>query len=299
MTPHRPFTLLLGGGGARGFAHVGVLRALEAQRLRPSAIVGVSMGAAVAAAYALRDDWYSAVLAIDTRAFPPPPGDPAEHSLSARLHAHRVSAEYALRLVTGWGAGVPAYDAGRQALATLTLGRGLEQARIPIAVSATDLRTGRRAVLRAGDAADAVYASSALAGVLPPLDRDGGLLADGAYADPAPVDLARQIGPPLVVAVDVGQSPAMPTIENGLGALQRAAAITLRSYATARFAQADCVLRPAFSRPVHTLDFGARRECAAAGAWAVRSARPALAALLSPAPGPAASRRSAGGDARL
>ncbi|WP_412062234.1 patatin-like phospholipase family protein [Rubrivirga sp. IMCC45206] len=280
MSPHRPFTLLLGGGGARGFAHVGVLRALEAEGLRPSAIVGVSMGAAVAAAYVLRDDWYDAVLAIDTRAFPPPPGDGTEASLFDRLRARRLGAEFALRLVTGWGVGVPANDAGRQALATLADGRDLAEARLPVAITATDLRTGARHVMREGDAADAVYASSALAGVLPPLELGDLLLADGAYADPAPVDLARQIGPPTVLAVDVGQSRPAPSIDNGFYALQRAAFITSRSHAAARFALADLTLRPDFQRTIHTLEFDARRECAAAGAWAVRTARPMLVDLL-------------------
>jgi len=58
----RTFTLILGGGGARGFAHAGVLHALERRGWAPSAIVGVSMGAVVAAAYALRTDWYRAVM---------------------------------------------------------------------------------------------------------------------------------------------------------------------------------------------------------------------------------------------
>ena len=280
MTPHRPFTLLLGGGGARGFAHVGVLRALEAEGLRPSAVVGVSMGAAVAAAYALRDDWYDAVLGLDTRTFPPPRGEVSEPSLFDRLHARRMGAEFAFRLVTGWGVGVPAYDAGRHALATLTEARDLSEARLPVAITATDLRTGARHVMRHGDAADAVYASSALAGVLPPLESGELLLSDGAYADPAPVDLAREIGPPFVLAVDVGQSRPAPSIDNGFYALQRAAFITSRSHAAARFALADLTLRPDFRRTIHTLEFDARRECAAAGAWAVRAARPHLAALL-------------------
>ncbi len=282
MSPHRPFTLLLGGGGARGFAHVGVLRALEAEGLRPSALVGVSMGAAVAAAYALRDDWYRAALALDTRAFPPPmpPGSEREASVVARLRARRLGAEFALRLVTGWGVGVPAYDAGRAALDALTAGRDLAEARLPIAVTATDLRGGGRHAIRRGNAADAVYASVALAGVLPPLALGGLLLADGAYADPAPVDLAREIGTALVVAVDVGQPAPPAPLGNGFDALQRAALITSRSYAAARFALADLTVRPRFARPIHTLDFEARRECAAAGAWAVRAARPDLDRLL-------------------
>ena len=74
----------------------------------------------------------------------------------------------------------------------------------------------------------------------------------------------------------MGQSRPAPAIDNGLNALQRAALITSRSHAEARFEQADLGLRLHFPRPVHTLDSDARRGWAAAGAWA---ARPALADL--------------------
>ena len=67
---HRSFALVLASGGARGYAHAGVLRALEAEGLRPSAIVGVSMGAVIGTTYALRPDWYETVLGVDTSPFP-------------------------------------------------------------------------------------------------------------------------------------------------------------------------------------------------------------------------------------
>ena len=281
---HRPFTLVLAGGGARGFAHVGVLRALEADGYVPSALVGVSMGAAVSVAYALREDWYTALLAMDTDAFPPPMPTAAEQagSFRQRLRARRLGAWFAYRLVTGWGIGVPAREAGLQALRTLTLGRDLDDARLPVAVSTTDLRGGCRHVIRSGDAAEAVYASVALAGVLPPLERDGLLLADGAYADLAPVPVARDIGPPTVIAVNPAQALATAEIRNGLQALRHATEVCNLSHAEAGLEQADLVLRPTFRRAIDTLDFAARRECVAAGARVVRGHRAVLAALLGP-----------------
>jgi NTE family protein len=281
---HRPFTLVLAGGGARGFAHVGALRALEADGYHPSAIVGVSMGAAVSVGYGLREDWYAALLAMDTGAFPAPmpTAEQQRDSLRQRLRARRLSLQFAYRLLTGWGIGTPAREAGLRALRTLTLNKGLEDARLPVAVSTTDLRGGRRHVIRTGDAAEAVYASVALAGVLPPLDRDGLLLADGAYADLAPVGVARGMGHPVVIAVNPGQALATAEISNGLQALRRATEVCSLSHAAAGFEQADCVLRPTFRRTIDTLDFAARRECAAAGVRVVRTHRTALAALLNP-----------------
>jgi NTE family protein len=144
-----------------------------------------------------------------------------------------------------------------------------------MAVSCSDLLSGDRIVLRSGRAVDAVYASAALAGVLPPKAHEGRLLADGAYTDIAPIDVARQFGGP-VVAVDAGPLSGPLRITNGLQALMRAMEICHRRHAELRFGQADLLVRPVFHRPVDTLDFSAARECAAAG---LRAGRGALVAL--------------------
>lgn len=282
--PHKPFTLVLAGGGARGFAHLGVLRALEAVGYRPAALVGVSMGAVVCVGYCLRQDWYSAVLAMDTAAFPSPMPTDEQQRVSRRYRwlARWLSLRFIYRALTDWGVGVPARPAGIRALRTLTMGQPLEDARLPLAVCATDLRSGHRHVLRTGDASDALYASVALAGILPPLDRDGLLLADGAYADLAPVDVAREFGNPIVIAINPGQEPVTVDIRNGLQALRRAIEICNLSHASARFRQADLVLNPDFRRSVDMLDFAARRECVAAGIRAVRAQRKTISALLAP-----------------
>lgn len=281
---HRPFTLVLSGGGARGFAHLGVLRALEAAGYRPAAVVGVSMGAVVAVGYGLRLDWYRALLAMDTRAFPAPMPTEEEQSASRRnrWRARWLGLRFIYHAVTGWGVGVPARLAGIRALRTLTRDCVLEDARLPIAVCATDLRGGCRHVLRDGDASEALYACVALAGILPPLERDGLLLADGAYVDLAPVDVARSFGHSIVIAVNPGQEPTNALVRNGLQALRRAMEICNLSHATARFRQADFVLNPVFRRTVDMLDFAARRECVAAGIRAVRAQRLAIDALLAP-----------------
>ncbi len=280
---HRPFTLVLAGGGARGFAHAGVLRALEAEGYHPSAVVGVSMGAVVGVTYALRSDWYQAVLDMDTSAFPGPLQirPTQKGGFRPRLRTWMGKARVIQNMVFGWGPGVRALGAGKQLLLNLTQGRLLEAGRIPLAVSTTDLYTGQRFVLRTGNAADALYASAALAGVLPPLQQDGRLLADGAYADMAPVDVARDFGNPVIIAIDPGQDLASTDIRNGYQALMRAMEICHLRHADARFSGADLVLRPLFRRPIDTMDFDARRECVAAGMGVVRQHRDELGLLLS------------------
>jgi NTE family protein len=164
----------------------------------------------------------------------------------------------------------------RALLLRLTLGRNLEDARVGIAISATDLRTGSRIVLRTGSAADAAYGSAALAGVVPPLRRGDGLIVDGAYSDIAPIDVARSFGHPFVLAVDPGQLSESTNPGNGLEVLVRAMEICHSQHAHLRFAAADVVLRPRFPRAVDTLDFTARRDCVAAGLRLVRTMRPIL-----------------------
>lgn len=276
------FALVLSGGGARGFAHVGALRALEASGLRPAAVVGVSMGGVVAATYALRDDWYSALLTMDTSAFPHPfrtgsDRTPVLRERIRRLHGYQRAIQ---SMILGWGIGERALPAGARLLRTLTQGRNLENGRIPVAVCATELRTGTRVVLQSGSASQAAYASGALAGILPPLRRGRQLLCDGAYADIAPIDVARSFGCPVVVAVDAGQLRAPIEIRNGFQALTRAVEICQTHHAHLRFEEADLVLRPEFRRAIDILDFDARRECVAAGVEAVRRNRADLRRLL-------------------
>jgi len=285
------FTLVLAGGGARGFAHAGVLRALDREGLSPSALVGVSMGAVVAATYAFRTDWYDALLAIDTARFPRPvQGDGTDED----SHSIRRALEYvhtAWNMVTGWGAPSSALDAGRDVLGRLLGDEPLENGRVPIAVCATDLRTGRRVTLRAGPASEAVYASAALAGVLPPVWRDDQVLADGAYADVAPVDVARDFGHPVVIVVDPGQSHGTPHVHNGLQAVMRAMEICHHRHAELRIREADFVIRPRFGRLIDTLEFDALRECVAAGARAARKDAGRIRALIrGPERGNAAAR---------
>jgi NTE family protein len=278
-TSHRPFTLVLAGGGARGMAHVGVLRALERAGFVPSAIVGVSMGAIVGATYALNPDWYRAFVDADLSALP----RPAQHEgRGARARLLRLAADgrYLRHLLQAWGPLTPAVGAIMDLLDELTLGKDLESVRLPFAATATDLRSGQRVVLRDGRAAEAVYASSALAGVLPPAQHDGSLLADGAYADVAPVDVARSLAGGVAIAVNPTNGVTAPVLHNGLQVLQRSIEIAYQRQAAARFGEADFELTVRFPHPIATTDFVHTRTCIAAGIRAVRRQRDPLLRLL-------------------
>ncbi len=276
---HRPFALVLAGGGARGFAHAGVLRALEHLGYRPKAIVGVSMGAVVAVTYALNPDWYRALKVADIRGLPDPP-KAAGDSLTERIRALLASERMLQDMLLGWGVGARSLEWGQTLLRSLTLGKTLQQGRVRVATVATDLCAGRRVVFEHGSAADAAYASSALAGIFPPLIEGDRYLADGCYTDLVPIDIARGPDCDLVIAVnpqlDIDPSPP----RNGIQAMLKAMDICAHEHARLRFGMADFVIQPEFPFAIDTLEFRFKRLCIAAGMRAVFRKAGALRALL-------------------
>ncbi|WP_223228167.1 patatin-like phospholipase family protein [Lutimaribacter pacificus] len=272
---------MLSGGGARGLSHAGVLRALVARGYTPSAIVGVSMGAVVGTTYAMNDDWFDALVAMDTSGFPATP-DFRLPGLTARMKGLRTALLAARDMYFGWGVGAPAETWGRSVLSSLTQGKNLENGRIPIFVCATDMLTGKRVVFGKGRATDYVYASAALAGILPPLVDGPHVLMDGAYADIAPVDVARATGAEVVIAVDPSQRENAVGPKNGMQAMLRSIEVCQYEHARLRFDQADLVIRPDFGRSIGTLEFGLKRRCIAAGAVATRRTYAEIAELLDP-----------------
>ncbi len=273
MAP-KPFSLVLAGGGARGYAHVGILHELESMGLSPTGLVGVSMGSIVAVTYAMRDDWYEALLSMDTSGAPSS-GD--VHGLRAgpRPAVRRAwtHARAAWSLLTGWGAPEEAAAASRASLESLIGPGRLEDCRVPVTVCATDLLSGSRIELDTGPAVPAVLASSSLAGILPPVELGGRLLVDGVYTDIAPVDVARTMSASAVIAVDPSQPQDAEPPKNGLQVVMRAMEICHHSHAHERIGSADLVLRPEFGRYVDVLDFGSRDMCIEAGRAAIAALR--------------------------
>ena len=123
--------LVLSGGGARGFAHVGALRALNHLGIYPDYIVGVSMGAAVGATYALNDDWYDALIDMDISGFPPLP-DFSTPGMFNYVKNLRVTQKAITGMYFGWGVGQPTVEWGRAVLTRLTLNKPLDAGRIPV-----------------------------------------------------------------------------------------------------------------------------------------------------------------------
>jgi NTE family protein len=181
MSDARPtIGLALGSGSARGWAHIGVIRALEEAGIRPDIVCGTSMGALVAAAYADGDldrleKWVLELAWKDVVGF-------LDLSLSGGL----IRGERLIGFL-------------REEFFDLEIGR----LAMPFGAVATDLASGREVWLREGMLSDAVHASLALPGLFAPVRRDGRWLVDGGLVNPVPVSLARAMGAEIVIAVDL------------------------------------------------------------------------------------------------
>jgi NTE family protein len=264
--------LILAGGGARGFAHAGCLRALNHLGIFPDVIVGVSMGAVVGATYALNENWYRDLSDMDISGFPMLPTF-TEPGVVNYIKNLRVAQKVITGMYFGWGVGQPTVEWGRGIVSRLTLGKRLDEGRIPVFATATDIVAGERVVFGSGLATDALYASAALAGILPPAEIDGRSLVDGGYCDLAPVDVAREAGADVVIVLDAATNTRATKPANGLQAMHRAIEICQNEHSHLRMKRADLVIRPRIDPPVGVLEFRHKRRCAAAGARAVLSLR--------------------------
>ena len=279
MKSHRSFGIVLAGGGARGFSHAGVLRGLHHLGYTPSVVVGVSMGAVVGATYALNDNWYHAIRDMDLSGFPSMPNMQGT-GLTAAVRKFITAERMMSDLYFGWGFSGTAEQGGRDMIAHLTLGQPLENARVPLFVCATDVATGERVTMDHGSTVNSVYASSAIAGVLPPATIDARLLFDGGYADIAPIDVARSAGVDIVIAVNPAGDADISLPRNGVETMMRSVEICQNHHALLRYAAADLTLAPEFLDPIRTLDFKYRRRAIAAGVRCTRAARSDLEYLL-------------------
>lgn len=178
---HKPVVgLALGSGSARGWAHIGVLRALERAAIRPDLICGSSIGALVGAAYAVGelDRFEQWVLGLGVK---------------------EVVSFMDFNLSGGMLKGERLMDFFRRNF----VDRPIEELGFPFGAVATALHSGTEVWLRSGSTVNAVRASIALPGLFTPVQRDGRLLVDGGLVNPVPVSLARAMGADIVIAVDL------------------------------------------------------------------------------------------------
>lgn len=209
--------LVLGGGGARGLSHVGVIKVLEDNQIPIDVISGTSMGAIVGSLYASgysADEIESITRELDWNdVFN---DDTARRSQSFRrksddfgfLTDYKVTfRDGDIVLPEGIIQGQNLFLELTRLLATTRAVGKFDNLPIPFRLVATDLETGKAVVMKDGDLATAVFASMAIPAFIPPVERDGKRLLDGGLVNNVPVDLARQLGADIVIVVNVGDDP--------------------------------------------------------------------------------------------
>ena len=248
--------LALGGGAARGFAHIGVIQALEEAGIRPDLVVGTSAGSLVAALYA-----------------------------SGKSGAELAAAAQALdeSALTDWsfpGRGLIRGEALARYVRDQTGGRTIEQMKLPLGIVACDLDSGLPILFQRGDTGLAVRASSAVPAVFQPVKIGSREYVDGGLVSPVPVRFARQMGADMVLAVDISTAPEGNATGDPLKMLLQTFAIMGKSINQFELRDADIVVRPQMNG-MSSADFTARMRTVQAGRLAASAAVPALRARIS------------------
>ncbi len=232
--------LALGGGAARGFAHIGVIQVLEEAGIKPDLVVGTSAGSLVAALYAYGKngaELASVALTLDEGA------------------------------ITDWAypsRGMIRGEALARFVREQTGGLNIEQMKVRLGIVATDLDSGAAILFERGDAGQAVRASSAVPAIYQPVKIGGREYVDGGLVSPVPVRFARQMGAEMVLAVDISSPPDGNNTGDTLKLLLQTFAIMGRSINQFELREADVVLRPALTG-VSSADFTSRVRAIRAG----------------------------------
>jgi len=249
--------LALGGGAARGFAHIGVIQVLEEAGLRPDFVAGTSAGSVVAALY-------------------------ASGKTGAQLQQIGESMEEAA--ISDWtlpvfNSGVLRGDALAKYVNQQVGGRAIENMTVPLGIVATDLYSGEMMVFQRGDTGMAVRASSAVPAIFQPVKISGRSYVDGGLVSPVPVRAARRMGAQLVLAIDISSPPDSSGTDGTIAVLLQTASIMGKSINAFELKEADVVVRPDL-RAVSSADFSSRKKAIEAGRRAMRELLPQLRAAI-------------------
>ncbi len=288
--------LVLSGGGARGAAHVGVLKVLDEMRVPIDAIAGTSMGAVVGGLYASGmspaeiEKLISSVNWQDAFQDRPPR---AELGFRRKQDDRNFLVRYALGvrddgfvLPQGLVQGQKLEQVLRNAALPVADVQDFDRLPIPFRAVATDLETGEAVLMNSGDLVTAMRASISAPGVFAPAQRDGRLLVDGGLVENLPIDVARQMGVDVLVVVDVSfPLYARDQLESPFEVTNQAFAIMIRSRTQEqrrKLNASDVLIDPPLGR-FQSADFTRVPQALKAGETAANEARGKLAALALPA----------------
>jgi len=286
MTRDIRIGLALGSGGARGLAHAGVLDVLEDAGLVPDVIAGTSMGAIVGALYAetvdARETWRRLKLFAEDEEFLRtwlpfiPPGSGEDEPLG-RIQGLMTSLQRRyLQVKTMAAASLTDAEHLRRPLRTMLRSREFAELELPFAAVGIDLISGEKVVFREGDLIEGVYASAAVPGVFPPVERDGKQIVDAGAPFRVPVNTCRELGADVVIGITIpGFTSSRATYRTGLAMAQRCEALAAERLDAFVMGTVDAVVRPHVSG-YHWADFRSAAEVRERGVEAAREALPAV-----------------------
>ncbi len=247
--------IALGGGAAKGFAHIGVIKMLEANGFTPAVVAGTSAGSVVGALYASGMDAFE-------------------------LQEKAVALDEAKIRDLQWSAGGLILGQKLEDYVNEQVQRKpLEQLAKPFVAVATRLEDGERTVFARGNTGQAVRASSSIPGVFQSVAIGKYHFVDGGITSPVPVDAARQLGADVVVAVDISNKARGKTPDGLLGTLGQSIAIMGQKLGQAELARADIIIRPKVL-DMGSTDFSQRAQAIIEGEKAAMAAMPQIRALV-------------------
>ncbi len=253
--PPLKIALVLGGGAARGFAHIGVIKSLEAQGIVPDIVVGTSAGSVVGALYASGMNGFEL------------------QNLALQMEEEMV-ADWTLPN-RGVLKGEALQDFINQRVKNLTI----QKMPKPLGVVATDLQSGELVLFRRGDTGIAVRASSAVPGMFQPVEISGRDYVDGGLTSPVPAQSARSMGADFVIAVDISNVSRREKLTGTLDVLLQTFAIMGHAISRHELEDADVVIRPQ-TATVSSTDFEGRHLAILEGEKAAAAIMPELKARL-------------------
>jgi len=215
---NRSVGLALGGGAAKGVAHIGALKAMEESGLEIDCIAGTSIGALVASYYAFGKS-------ID--------------------HLQNITKEISLSSLIGFSLqkqGLFSTKAIREMVLEDLGDVDIKEAGIPLAISATDITTGEHVILRSGKLADAICASVAVPGIFIPVEIDGRTLVDGGITENVPVSALEQMGAGIIIAIDLNGCPRYQEPRDIIAIMSNAIDIAIDLRTKEQLKKADLVL---------------------------------------------------------
>ena len=245
--------LALGGGAARGFAHVGVIQVLEEAGITPVLVTGTSAGSLVAALYASGKNG-------------------AQLQKVAETMEESTIADWTLPF---FGRGVLRGEALAKYVNAQVGQKPIEAMPMPLGIVATDLNSGNDMLFQRGDTGTAVRASSAVPAVFTPVKINGHEYVDGGLSSPVPVRAARKMGAELVIAVDISSPPEASSASGTIEVLLQTFSIMGKSINGFELKDADVVVRPVLTG-VSSSDFSSRKRSIEAGRQAMLQALPQL-----------------------